>query len=57
MKHITLWCLSRTGTTAYCNHFHHTGQVHTDVAQELFERVNPVWSVFDDEITDTRVMV
>ena len=54
MKHITLWCLPRTGTTAYCNHLVNTGQVHTDGGQELFER-SVFWPVFDDEITDTRV--
>lgn len=54
MKHITLWCLPRTGTTAYCSHLVNTGQVRTDGAQELFER-SMFWPVFDDEITDTKV--
>jgi len=55
MKHITLWCLPRTGTTAYCNHLVNTGQVRTDGAQELFERAK-FWPVFDNESIDTRVI-
>lgn len=54
MKHVTLWCVPRTGTTAYCNHLVNTGKVRIDGAQELFER-SLFWPVFDDEVTDTRV--
>tara|TARA_Y100000385_G_scaffold276704_1_gene322777 strand:- start:14553 stop:15425 length:873 start_codon:yes stop_codon:yes gene_type:complete len=34
-KHITVWCQPRSGSSAYCNYLKTTGQVKSDLAQEI----------------------
>lgn len=51
MKHITLWCYPRTGTTAYCEHLVNTKQVDSDEIQEFLARYK-FWPCFHDERAD-----
>ena len=40
MKHVTLWCYPRTGTTAYCEHLVNTKKVDSDELQEFLESID-----------------
>jgi|TARA_R110000744_G_scaffold7122_1_gene24411 hypothetical protein len=37
VKHVTVWCLPRSGSTAYCNHLVNTGLVDQSVNMEMFD--------------------
>lgn len=52
MKHITLSCLHRSGSTAYCNHLMNTGLVDSDILQEAMTKFT-FWPCLDtDEQVD-----
>ena len=37
-EHVTVWCLPRTGSTAYCNHLENTGVVQQSKSMEIFNK-------------------
>ena len=38
VEHVTVWCLTRTGSTAYCNHLENTGVVQQSKSMEIFNK-------------------
>ncbi len=53
VKHITVWCQPRSGSSAYCNYLKTTGQVKSDLAQEIMS-VHGAWpSICKEENPNT----
>ena len=55
MKHVTLWCYPRTGTTAYCEHLVNTKKVDSDELQEFLGKYR-YWPCFHDDHVDLSVV-
>ena len=55
MKHVTLWCYPRTGTTAYCEHLVNTKKVDSDDRQEFLGKYR-YWPCFRDDHVDLSVV-
>ena len=51
MKHVTLWCYPRTGTTAYCEHLVNTKKVDSDELQEFLGKYR-YWPCFNNDEVD-----